>query len=193
MNTKEKIPNISQISTFDENFPIILKDILENSSNPKKDDQEKSGKNYKTCRYIMLSVPLEKVIPLHSDAARLIKWIYDTDKRDRALKTIPKEIRGDLDYSTIAGILWKLAKKNRARIMPPPFLIIMGKYSDVKGSICICTKEAISVPAPDFSQITDEIESIRWIEIHLDHVDYWIRVYHEMGSIADVPDAGEMQ
>jgi hypothetical protein len=156
----------------------------------KTSDLQKAGseKNFRSSRaYVRLTMPLEKSITLLSDAELLIKWIYEVNKNDKKIRGVPLEVRGNMDTSTIAGILWRLGTCRKPKKIPAPFLRIFGKWTTIEGKMITCVKEGIILPAPDFSVVKEEIERISWIDIYADRVEYTLSVMSAPFSISDAP------
>lgn len=160
----------------DEDPSEFLKKLRMNTTDSQKVPESKFSE------VIQVSVPTGKYLPILEQARELIDWIYDTNKRDTKIRSIPFEVRGSMSIATISGILQELGKPNRPKVKPEPFIICYGRYCDIQGRMCIYTKEMITFPFPELPDGTDLVK-INIVRVTADQSVYYLKV------LKDVPDS----
>jgi hypothetical protein len=172
---------ISQISTFSENFQENFKKILE--------DQEASRKSQPETFYKLETFVVSHDQDLTTEleaARRIIDYVYRENIRSRNSNVIPDEVQLGLHKTSVAATLWYIGKKNRRRIKPAPFFNVYGKWlkHNAGQKMIWLSYEGISLPAPDLPK-----ESlIRWIEVRANEITYYVRIFYQTPTLVDLPN-----
>lgn len=169
MYTRDSRFNISDFSPFCDTYQDQIKNQCANSTDSQKVPENKFFENR------TVTVPAGKYNPILNYASELISWIYSSNKRDTKIKGIPIEVRYGLTIPTVSGILRTLGKPNRPKVKPEPFILCYGRFCDIQGSMCIYTKEMVSIPFPVLPAGT-ELVKINVVKVTAETAEYSLKV-----------------
>lgn len=113
------------------------------------------------------------------DAEAIIRFVYGTNFLSRRPKDLPEQFQHTaLHESSISGILWYCARRDRPKKMYEPFFIVYGNKKkddllihDADAHVVYCRKEDnLRLPAPE--QLTHK-SVIRWVVVEERKLTYY--------------------